>query len=163
MAKYLLPLLIAAGLSAGSAHAAPAQGAGTPSHMMVTRAQAALDQGKTQAAIDQFEAALALDPANVAAYIGLGRAHAKADLSGKAVRFYREALTIDPNDLTALEEQGEVLAERGATQRAQVNLARIRTICKSECLHASRLASAIDKAVTAQKASTATTADKPKS
>lgn len=159
MVKYFLPLLIVAGLSAGSAHAAPAKGAAA-SQTMVARAQAALDQGKTQAAIDQFEAALALDPGNVMAYIGLGRAHAKADLSGKAVRYYREALNIDPNDLIALEEQGAVLAERGATQRAQINLARIRTICKSECLHATRLASTIDKAVTAQKASTAA-AEKP--
>jgi len=161
MAKSFLSLCLSVGLLTAAAQAAPMQGA-PASQAMVTRAQAALDQGKTQAAIDQFETALALDPANVAAYIGLGRAHHKADLSGKAVRFYREALNIDPNDLTALEEQGEVLAERGATQRAQINLARIRTICKTDCLHATRLATAIDKAVTAQKASTAP-ADKPKS
>ena len=146
MVKYLLPLLMISSLSISTAEAAPAQGA-PASQTMVVRAQASLDQGKTQAAIDQFEAALALDPSNVAAYIGLGRAHVKADLSGKAVRFYREALAIDPNDLTALEEQGKVFADRGATQRAQINLARIRTICKSDCLHATRLASAIVRAI----------------
>ena len=161
MAKAFLPLFMIASFSAASLHAAPLQGP-SASQAMVRNAQAQLDQGKAQNAIDQFEAALALDPANVAAYVGLGRAHVKAGLTGKAVRYYREALSIDPNDLTALEEQGEVFATRGATQRAQINLARIRTICKSGCLHATRLASAIDKAINEQKASVAA-ADKPKS
>ncbi|MGB7404219.1 MAG: hypothetical protein WA906_00880, partial [Pacificimonas sp.] len=64
-------------------------------------------------------------------------------LPGRAVKFYREGLTIDPMNLTALEEQGEALVERGATARARVNLARIRDLCARECEEAERLLVAI--------------------
>ena len=59
------------------------------------------------------------------------------------MKFYREGLTIDPSNLTALEEQGEALVERGATARARKNLERIRDLCERECTQATRLASAI--------------------
>lgn len=94
-------------------------------------------------AIRQFETALAVDPKNVRAYIGMARAHEELGLPGRAVKFYREGLTIDPTNLVALQEQGEALVERGAVARAEVNLARIRDLCQRECTPAEQLASAI--------------------
>lgn len=108
--------------------------------------QAALAKGDANAAIDAFEAAIASDPKNVGAYSGIARGYEKLGLPGKAVRFYREALALNPSDLMALEGQGKVLIERGATARAQVNLARIKALCKMACEPATRLEMALANA-----------------
>lgn len=105
--------------------------------------EALLAQGKAQDATDLFEAALAADPRNRQAYIGLARAAEADGLPGKAVRFYREALEIEPNDLAALELQGVALVERGAKARAESNLERVKTLCDGPCPQADRLAAAI--------------------
>ena len=52
--------------------------------------------------MDMLETALAIDPRNRAAFIALGHTAAAQNLPGKAVRFYRDALTLDPNDTVAL-------------------------------------------------------------
>jgi Tfp pilus assembly protein PilF len=105
--------------------------------------EAALAKGKASDAIDAFETAIAADPKNVAAYIGIARSYEALGLPGKAVRFYREALALNPSDLGALEGQGNALIARGATARAQVNLARIKALCKLECAAADRLETAL--------------------
>lgn len=110
---------------------------------MATIGAAALAKGDASAAIDAFEAAIAADPKNVAAYTGIARSYEALGLPGKAVRFYREALALNPSDLDALEAQGKVLIERGATARAQVNLARIKALCKAACAPATRLETAL--------------------
>lgn len=101
--------------------------------------EAALSKAQPSAAIDAFEASVAADPRNSASFIGMAHAYEALGLPGKAVRFYREALTLDPNDLNALEGQGKALVARGATARANLNLVRIRTLCKGECPQAKRL------------------------
>ena len=101
--------------------------------------EAALAKAKPLAAVDAFEAAVAADPRNGRAYIGMARAYEAQGLPGKAVKFYREALNLDPNDLTALEGQGKALVARGATARANLNLVRIKTLCKTDCAAAKRL------------------------
>ncbi len=113
---------------------------------MATIGAAALAKGDASAAIDAYEAAIAADPKNVAAYTGIARSYEVLGLPGKAVRFYREALALNPSDLDALEGQGKVLIARGATARAQVNLARIKALCKTACAPATRLETALTKA-----------------
>jgi Tfp pilus assembly protein PilF len=132
--------------------------------MQITKtAEGMLEGQKAMDAISQFETALAVDPKNVRAYVGMARAYRAIGLPGQSVRFYREALSIDPNDLTALEEQGEALMARGATAKAKENLERIRTLCQSECSEAKDLASVIAKGPPAvQTASTAKPAETPK-
>jgi len=116
----------------------------------------ALQKGQTLTAIDQFETALAVDPMNGRAFIGLARAAQAQGLPGKAIKFYREALALDPNDLDALEGQGEALAARGATARAQVNLARVQKLCGADaCPPAKRLQVAIAKGTTVESAAAA--------
>ena len=104
-----------------------------------TIGEAALAKGQPLVAVDAFEAAVAADPRNGRAYIGMARAYEAQGLPGKAVKFYREALNLDPNDLNALEGQGKALVMRGATARANLNLARIKTLCKADCPAAKRL------------------------
>jgi len=125
--------------------------------------EAALAARNYQGAIDKLETALAIDPRNRGAYVVLGHAYQGEELPGKAIGFYAKALTLEPNDLAALQGQGEAMVQRGAVTRAQANLKRIRELCKKECAPAQTLAAAITKGppaavVTAQ---TATKAPSP--
>lgn len=122
---------------------------------MMQAGEAHLAAGKPDAATDSFEAALAADPRNRRAYMGLARAAQAQGLPGKAVRFYREALDLDPNDLAALEAQGVALVERGATARAGDNLDRVKKLCQGSCPEADRLAAAIARGSKAPPAATA--------
>lgn len=130
----------------------PAPARGLPDNQLAPLSLQMLKAGETQlaardtaAAIQSFEAALAADPRNRTAYVGLARAAVADGLPGRAVRYYREALQIDPNDLNALELQGLALVERGAMPRAQENLDRLKTLCEAPCPAADRLALAIAK------------------
>ena len=116
------------------------------------RSQALLQRGETMRAAgnlsgaeDLLESALAIDPRNRAAYVSLGRVAQGQGLPGKAIRFYRDALALDPNDLVALSGQGEAMVQKGAVERARVNLARINQLCKSGCPAAMALNAAIAK------------------
>ena len=104
---------------------------------------AALAAKKPADAIDAFEAALAVDPKNAAGFVGIAKAYEAEALPGRAIRYYREALALQPNDLDALAGQGEALVARGATTRARVNLDRIKTLCKGDCPAAKRLETAL--------------------
>jgi Tfp pilus assembly protein PilF len=126
---------------------------------MADAGRAALAKGDASAAIDSFEAALASDPKNVGAFTGIAQSYEKLGLPGKAVKYYREALALNPSDLVALEGQGKAYVSRGATARAQVNLARIKALCKTDCSAATRLEAALNAPVvaTAAPAKVATT------
>jgi Tfp pilus assembly protein PilF len=104
---------------------------------------AELSANKLEAATDSLESALVVDPRNREAFVALARIAVKQDLPGKAIRYYREALLIEPNDVGALAGQGEVLAKRGAVTKAKENLARIQRLCVSACAEQAQLASAI--------------------
>jgi Tfp pilus assembly protein PilF len=115
--------------------------------------------GRLEAANDLLETALAVDPRNRGAYVALGRVAAAQKLPGKAIRYYREALAIDPNDVAALSGQGEAMVQKGAVERARVNLVRINQLCKAPCAASATLTAAIAKGpptpvVTAQANST---------
>ncbi|RJT21308.1 hypothetical protein D5I55_17815 [Chakrabartia godavariana] len=101
--------------------------------------------GRLGEANDVLESALAVDPRNRAAYVELASVARKQGLTGKAIRLYREALLIEPNDVIALAGQGEALVMKGAVTRAKENLARIQKICMSACPEQTRLATAIEK------------------
>src|SRR3546814_16517498 len=64
---------------------------------------------------------------------------------GKAIRLYREALNLDPNDIAALRGEGEALVARGAVEQAKADPAKIRRLCAKACPEASTLMAAIAK------------------
>lgn len=109
------------------------------------QAQALATQARYQEATDLYESALAVDPRNRQAYIGLAKAAQGLKLPGKAVKFYFEALKLEPNDVAALAGQGEALVQRGAVERARQNLERIKTLCAAPCPQATQLAAIIAK------------------
>jgi Tfp pilus assembly protein PilF len=109
------------------------------------RGEAALAAGSYQAAEDALETAVTADPRNRAAFVALGRVAQAQALPGKAIRFYKDALLLEPNDVNALSGEGAALVQRGAVDRAKETLARIRTLCKGDCPASTTLAAAIAK------------------
>jgi tetratricopeptide (TPR) repeat protein len=112
---------------------------------LLQEGRAAKAAGNIDGAQDALESALAVDPRNREAFLVLGEIARARGLPGKAIRLYREALTLEPNDLVALRGQGEALVAKGATAKAKENLARIKTICNGECNDATVLAASIAK------------------
>ncbi len=107
------------------------------------QAQAA---GNLTAAIDSLETALAVDPRNREAFVTLGDIARARDLPGKAIRYYRHALTLDPNDTVAMRGEGEALVAKGAMDKANEVLANVRAICNGgACPDGDRLAAVIAK------------------
>ncbi len=112
---------------------------------LVQQAEAARRAGNLTGADDLLETALAVDPRNRAAFIALAGVARQQELPGKAIRLYREALALEPNDTAALAGQGEAMVQKGAVERARANLARIKTLCKVDCAPATELSAAIAK------------------
>lgn len=112
---------------------------------LVGQARAARAAGDLERATDLLETSVTVDPRNRAAFNLMAQVADARDLPGKAIRLYREALLLEPNDTAALRGQGEALVRKGAVNRAQENLARIKTLCKGQCPDAQQLAGVIAK------------------
>ena len=110
--------------------------------------QQQLSVGKFDEASDSLESALAADPRNRAAFVSLARVAQKQKLFGKSIRLTNKALALEPNDLDALEVQGESMVELGAKARAQANLAKLQKLCPSGCKQVAALSSAITRGPT---------------
>lgn len=116
---------------------------------LMTEANALFVVGKYVEASDLLETSLAVDPHNRGAFVALARVAEKQGLSGKAIRFYREALLLEPNDVSALAGQGEAMVAKGAITKAKENLARIKQLCIAHCPEQESLAVAIEKGAAA--------------
>ncbi|EZP49084.1 MULTISPECIES: tetratricopeptide repeat protein [Sphingomonas] len=112
---------------------------------LLAQGRAARAAGNLDGATDLLETAVAVDPRNRQAFVTLGEVAEARGLPGKAIRLYREALTLEPNDIDALRGQGEALVAKGAVAIARTNLAKIRTLCKAGCPEANQLAAVIAK------------------
>ncbi|MFM9977634.1 MAG: tetratricopeptide repeat protein [Sphingomonadaceae bacterium] len=112
---------------------------------MTQQAQGEIAAGRFEAATDLLESALALDPKNRPAFLALADVAKRQGLPGKAIRLYREALMIEPNDVAALAGQGEAMVAKGAVTKARENLARVKVLCAANCAEQTRLSAAIDR------------------
>ena len=100
---------------------------------LIALGETALANGDTQGAIDAFEAAFAIDPAYTPIFLDLAEAARQDGLQGKAIGYYREALTRDPDNYAAISGEGEALVEKGAVEKAQRNLSRLESLCGVSC------------------------------
>ncbi|MCD2315807.1 tetratricopeptide repeat protein [Sphingomonas sp. IC-11] len=128
---------------------------------LLQQGKAARAAGNVETAIDLLETAVAVDPRNRQAFIVLAELSEGRGLPGKAIRLYREALLLEPDDVDALKGQGQALVAKGAIARAKENLARVKSICKTTCPQATSLAAAIAKGPSVSTAQANTTKQVP--
>lgn len=112
---------------------------------LLERGKAARAAGNLQAANDLIETALVVDPRNRPAFVTLADIARAQSLPGKAIRLYREALLLEPNDVAALKGQGEAMVQKGAVEKARENLAKIQKLCPKTCAEGTTLAAVIAK------------------
>ena len=105
--------------------------------------QAQLAAGKLTEAGNLLETSVAVDPRNRSAFVDLARVAKQQKLFGKAIRLAAEALELEPNDLDAIEVQGEAMVELGAIPRAKENLAKLQKLCSNNCRQVADLSAAI--------------------
>jgi Flp pilus assembly protein TadD len=116
---------------------------------LIAQARISMAANKPSDALDLYEAAALADPTNPGPYVGLARTFETLGLQGKALRYYREALDLAPNDVGVLESQALLLIAKGNTDKAQVALARIKKLCaRTACPAGTRVESALAKART---------------
>jgi cytochrome c-type biogenesis protein CcmH/NrfG len=165
MNMRLFPRAIAAGIAA-TLLASPVVGQRPDNQInpqsveLLQQGQAHLAAGRFKEADDALETALAVDPRNRAAFVALAEVALKQKLFGQSIRFARKALALEPNDLEALEVQGEAMVELGAVPRARQNLAKIQKLCPSGCPQVAELSAAINRGPTVAEAKPATNAKK---
>jgi Tfp pilus assembly protein PilF len=101
--------------------------------------------GKLDEATDNLETALAVDPRNRAAFVVLGDVTQRRGLNGRAIRLYRDAMLLDPNDVAAIGGEGRALLTKGAVVQAKADLAKLQKLCGGNCPEAQELAAVIAK------------------
>ncbi|WP_029625338.1 tetratricopeptide repeat protein [Sphingomonas sp. PAMC 26605] len=124
----------------------PADGVDARSLALLAKGRAQQAAGNLDTATDLLESAVAVDPRNLDAFVSLAQVARTRGLAGKAIRLYREALSLDPNDVAALSGQGEALVAKGAVLRARENLAKVKLVCaKRACPEVATLTASIAK------------------
>ena len=157
-----MALALLAAVTASAGHSAPPAPLDPRAATLVAEGRKALAEGKVEEAVDSFEAALALQPGHVAIYLNLAEATRKQGMQGKALRYYREALKLDPDNQFAIAGEGEALVEKGAVEKAKRNLARLEVLCGNKtCAPARQLTAAIQRGPTPQVVTAAQVEAKP--
>ena len=134
---------LAVAVSASSTLGQPPEPSDPQVAALIDSGRTALAAGEIDAATDRFEAALALDPASTTAYLELAKVARAKGMQGQAIHYYREAQERDPGNLAAISGEGAALAEKGATARAERNLAKLQSMCGTNCAEAGELATVI--------------------
>ena len=139
-AAAALSLMVAVTASVGSAQETQVD---PRAGVLIAQAEAALEDGQPQRAVDALEAAFAIDPQYTPILLSLAEAARREGLQGKAIRYYREALTRDPGNYEAIAGEGAAMVEKGAVERARRNLAQLESLCGARCPQTEELAQAI--------------------
>ena len=157
-----LALALAALLTASTGYGAPPVPLDPRAAALVQQGRAALSAGSIEDAVAAFEAALAIQPGHVAIYLNLAEAARKEGMQGKALRYYRVAMKLDPSNQYAIAGEGEALVEKGAVEKAKLNLARLEQLCGSKsCAPAQTLSAAIARGPAPQVVTAAQVEAKP--
>ena len=138
-----LALALLAGVTSSITYSDTGDALGPRAAALVAQGDAAIASGKVNAAIDAYEAALVVQPGSALVLIDLAEATRVQGMQGKALHYYREALLSDPRNLTAIAGEGAALAEKGAVQKAERNLAQLKGLCGNDCAATKRLSAAL--------------------
>ncbi|WP_159978114.1 MULTISPECIES: hypothetical protein [unclassified Novosphingobium] len=138
-------LSLIAVISSSVSHSQSAQALDPRALALIAEGRSALAAGQIDGAVDAYESALTVEPGSVTVLLGLAEATRRQGMQGKALHYYRVALNNDPRNLVAIAGEGMALAEKGATEKANRNLARLQTLCGKSCSETQNLAAAIAK------------------
>ncbi|MFK4870848.1 tetratricopeptide repeat protein [Novosphingobium sp. ZW T3_23] len=156
-----IALSFVAAISSSAILSEPARALDPRAANLLAEGQAAIGAGNVNGAIDAYEAALTVEPGSVTVLLALADATRTQGLQGKALHYYRVALVSDPRNLAALAGEGMALAEKGATDKASRNLARLQTLCGKDCSETEKLAAAIARTPATRVMTAEATAPKP--
>lgn len=143
-----LALALLATVSSSVIYSAPREELSPRAEALLVAGREDMEAGRINEAIDDFEAALVIHPGSVAVLLELAGARRAHGMQGVALHYYRQALASDPRNLAAIAGEGAALAERGALDKAQRNLARLQGMCGSDCDATRDLASVIESGST---------------
>jgi tetratricopeptide (TPR) repeat protein len=119
---------------------------------------AALDANDLPAARNSYETALLLSPGDPSIYFALGKVARAEKMPGRAIKYFDDAIRLDPKNQTAVLEEGLAMMDKGAIESARQTLAQLKTLCAKNCAIAEPLAAAIaagpPKVVTAEASKT---------
>ena len=139
-----LALALVAAVTASTGYGAPPAPLDPRAAALIQHGRAGLVAGNVDDAVADFEAALAIQPGHAAIYLNLAEASRKQGMQGKALHYYRQALKLDPTNQYAISGEGEALVEKGAVEKAKLNLARLVQLCgNANCDPAKSLTAAI--------------------
>ena len=158
---FALALSLVVGVSSSVLHSAPAEALDARAAALLAEGRTELAAGRNESAASAFEAALAVQPGNIEILINLAAATRRMGLQGKAIHYYRQALDTDPRNIAAIAGEGAALAEKGATEKANRNLARLKALCGADCAEAKQLAAAIARGPAPRVVSAAAVTPKP--
>jgi len=136
-----LALTASAGISQQSA--ASASRGDQRAAAWATKGEAALRAGNYAAARDAYETAMLLSPGDPANFIAMARIARAEKLPGLAIKYYADALRLDPRNQLALQGQGLAMVDKGAIESARETLAKLEALCKGDCPAAQPLIAAV--------------------
>ena len=142
-ASILLASALALSASSGIGKQPGAAAPSPRAAQWMAKGQEALAAGNLAQARDAYETAALLAPQEAAIFLALGKIARAQKLPGKAIRYYGRAEELDPNNQLALQGEGLAMMDKGATESARETLAKLRTVCKSNCASAEPLVAAI--------------------
>jgi tetratricopeptide (TPR) repeat protein len=120
----------------------------------VEQGSAAFDASDLPAARNAYESALLLSPGDASIYFALGKVARAEKMPGRAIKYFDDAIRLDPKNQTALLEEGLAMMDKGAIESARQTLAQLKTLCAKNCAIAEPLNAAIaagpSKVVTAE-------------
>lgn len=99
--------------------------------------------GKLAEAQFTLEKALVANPGNAIILMRLGEIHELQGRTGKALRYYRGALTVDPALKQAMELQAKAFLKKGLLVKAQLVQDRLSVHCKEGCAEMTAVTTAI--------------------
>ena len=140
-ASFLLTAVLVISVAAADDIGAPADPIDVDETMNTARAF--IEQGELEKATEQLRKVVDEDKSNADAWNLLGYSWRKLNENRKSKKSYARALKLDPNHKGALEYQGELFIKLGERDKANDNLARLKTLCPSGCEELDNLSRAL--------------------
>ncbi len=114
------------------------------SEVLLGNGIALIQQKKFEDAIPVFEQAAVADPKNAQAFAYLGFSHQQTDNLPEAKKYFGIALSIDPDEVRALNWGGQTDLSSEDLESAEKKLDRLSRICGGSCSEYRELSAAVD-------------------